>query len=204
MMLVFGMLSGVALAGDPCADEAAVAERSAALEALYDAGEADRQDRSAAATTVLKRDEQRVKAAVKLDKKGRLCTPEDKWRAAWLMTQADDAATLERAYELAQESMNAHYANGPWLVAYVFDLKRVFGGYLQAYGTQTRVDASNRRCLVKIDPEISDADRAQYGQPPLTEVYRKVLDLNGFRDDAPTLERLERHSLYCDPVAGTR
>ena len=110
-----------AFAGDPCADPAAVTAGSAEIKRLYDAGEQDRNDRSSTATSVLERDEERVKAIVKLDNKVRLCTAEDKWHAAWLMTQADDLDVLTRAYDLAQEAMNAHHPNGAWLVAFTFD-----------------------------------------------------------------------------------
>lgn len=199
--LVFAL--GVAHAG-PCDDEAAVAERSAEIEATYEAGEAERQDRSAEATSVLKRDEARVKQMLRLDKQGRLCTAEDKWYAAWIMTQADSEATLGRAHELAQEAMEAHHPNGAWLVAFTFDLQRVFGGYRQSFGTQTRVNDRNQRCLVHVEPDFTDAEREKYGQPPLAEVYGKILALNGFPDDEPTLERVERRGLYCPPLAGTR
>lgn len=195
--------TGAAIAG-PCDDASAVAERSAAIKAIYDEGEAERADRSASAKSVLDRDEARVAQMVKYDSKGELCTVEDRWYAAWVMTQADKLDTLERAYALANETMEAHYANGPWLVAFTFDLKRVRGGFRQAYGTQTQVNERNQRCLVEVEPNITDADRAKYKQPPIADAYRKVLDANGFTDDAPTLDRLQRHGLYCAPVALSR
>jgi hypothetical protein len=89
-------------------------------------------------------------------------------------------------------------------VAFTFDLKRVFGGFRQAYGTQTQVNERNQRCLVEVDPEITDADRAGYDQRPIAEVYRKILDANGFTSDAATLERVQRRGLYCPPTAGTK
>lgn len=183
--------------GDPCADQDAVSARSAAIKQLYDEGEAERDDRSADATSVLERDEQRVKAVKKYDKKHQLCTVEDKWYAAWIMTQADDLPTLERAYALAQDTMNERYQNGPWLVAYTFDLKRVSGGYRQSYGTQTQVNERGQRCLVEIEPDVTDQERAQYSVRPIADEYRLVLDLNGYRDDAPTLASVQRRGLYC-------
>src|SRR5690349_21666111 len=97
----------VAAQADPCSDPAVVAERSAAIQAMYEEGEAERQDRSASASSVLERDEARVAQMVKYDKGGELCTPADQWTAAWIMTQADKTATLIRAYEIAQLAMNA-------------------------------------------------------------------------------------------------
>lgn len=196
-------LAGAAAAG-PCDDDVAVGERSAEIKALYEAGESERLDRASEAKSVLARDEKRARQMLAYDKKGQLCTPDNKWYAAWLMTQADDGATLDRAHQLAQEAMEAHHPNGAWLVAFTFDLTRVFGGYRQSFGTQTRVNERNQRCLIHVDPEFTDAERVQYKQPALEQVYRQVLDANGFREDPPTLERVERRGLYCPPLAGTR
>jgi len=186
-----------ARAGDPCADADAVKERSAAIKQLYDDGEADRADRSSAASSVLARDEARVKSVLKYDKKGQLCAVEDKWYAAWIMTQSDSIDTLERAYQLAQDTMNERYANGPWLVAYTFDIKRVAAGYRQSYGSQTQVNERNQRCLVEVEPDVIDAQRATYRMRPIADEYRLVLDANGYRDDPPTLDALRTRGLYC-------
>ena len=194
----------LAFAADPCAEPAEVlAERSLAVKKLYDDSEAERADRSLDATSVLKRDEERVADLLKRDKRGELCSLDDKWYAAWVLEQADDLDTLERAYSLAIETMEGHHQNGPWLVAFTFDRKRTAAGYLQSYGTQTRIDTANHRCLIEVDPSTTDEDRAKYGQKPIAEAYRKVLDVNGFTGDEATLERLNRRSLYCAPVAIT-
>lgn len=195
-------LSVALAATDPCAEAPEVlTERSAAIKRIYDDSEAERDDRSTDAASVLKRDEERVAELLRLDKRGELCTAEDKWYAAWVLQQADDLDTLERAYELAIATMEAHHKNGPWLVGFAFDRKRTASGYSQAYGTQTRVDSNQKRCLIELDPTMTDEKRVQYGHKPIAEMYRKVLDLNGYRDDEPTLERLQRRSLYCPPVA---
>lgn len=193
--------ASLAFAGDPCADTAAVEERSAAIQALYEESEAERDSRTSSASSVLARDEARVAQARSWDKKGQLCTPDDKWYAAWILMQADKLSVLERAYELAIEAMEAGHPNGTWLVAYAFDRKRVLGGYRQAYGTQTRINDRNQRCLIELDPEVTDADRAEYNQPPLADVYRKLLDLHGFGSDEPTFDRMQRRGLICPPLA---
>jgi hypothetical protein len=195
----------LAFAADPCAEPAEVlAERSAAFKKIYDDSEAERADRSSDAASVLKRDEERVAELLKADKRGELCTVDDKWYAAWVLEQADEFETLERAYALALETMEGHHKNGPWLVAFTFDRKRTAAGFPQSYGTQTRVDANNKRCLIHVDPATTDEERAKYGQKPIADFYRKVLDANGYPDDEATLDRLNRRSLYCEPVAVTR
>lgn len=189
-------------ADDPCvAAPEVLAERSAAVKKLYDDSEAERADRGT--PSVQKRDEQRINELRKADKRGELCTADDKWYAAWVMQQADSLDTLERAYELAIETMQAFHKNGPWLVAFAFDRKRTAAGLPQAFGTQTRVDDQHRRCLVEIDGSVTDDERAKHGQKPLAEVYRKVLDLNGYTDDEATLDRVQRRGLYCEPQAVT-
>lgn len=181
-----------------------VAERSAVIQKLYEEGEAECADRTASATSVLARDEARVEQMVKYDKAGELCTPADKWTAAWIMTQADKTVTLVRAYEIAQDAMNAGVPNGNWLVAYTFDVKRVAEGYRQSYGTQTQVNERGQRCLVEIEPDVTDETRISYDQPPLAEVYRKVLDSNGFTADEPTFERIQRRGLSCRAQAQSK
>lgn len=202
------MIAWVSLAfaaTDPCAEPPEVlAERSAAFKRLYDDSEAERANRSADAESVLKRDEERVAAFLKADRKGELCTVEDKWYAAWVMEQGDDLETLERAYELAVSTMEGHHPRGGWLVGFTFDRKRTAAGYVQSYGTQTRIDANNKRCLIEVDPATTDEDRAKYGLPSIADTYRKVLDANGYSSDEPTLERLRRRSLSCPPQAITR
>lgn len=200
---MIALLAGVAFAADPCADPPELlAERSAEIAAIYDASEAEAADRSASATSVLKRDEKRVKALKKLDAKGLLCTPDDKWKAAWVMEQSDDLDVLERAFELAQEAMAARHPNGPWLVAFTFDRKRVAGGYRQTYGSQTAVNPAGQRCLVELESSgVTDADRQKYGHPTLEQRYRQLLDQAGFKGDEATLDRLQRRGLSCPPMA---
>lgn len=189
---------------DPCADAAAAAQWAAEVQAAYDAGEQDRPDRSPTATSVLERDEERVKQVLALADKGRLCTPLARWQAAWLLLQSDEPATLERAVELARQSTTGGEKRGPWLTAYAFDLWRVAGGYRQSYGTQTQVTLTGHRCLVEVEPDVTDDERRQFGMPPIAETYRKILDLNGHPDEPATLERLQRYELYCKPEAATK
>ncbi len=204
-MILLPLSLGQALAAkDVCADDAARTENSAHIQSLYDDSEAEREDRSAQATSVLARDEQRIKELLKLDKKGLLCTPEDKWHAAWVMQQADDVDTLGRAYELAVETMEARLPRGPWLVAFSFDRKRTAKGYRQSYGTQTRVNDAGKRCLIELEGDITDEQRGQYGVPSLEKIYRQILDLNGLTQEAATVERMNRNMLFCPPVGDKR
>ena len=197
---MIALLAAWAWAEDPAVD--CVSTQSGTVHQIYEDSEADRERRSDPA--VQKADEDRIKALVKLARKGDLCTAVEKWEAAWVMMQADDVDVLELAYQLAVDTMNMKYGRGPWLVAFAFDRKRVASGYRQSYGTQTRTDAQGHRCLIEVEPDVTDEERQRYGQPTLAEVYRKILDLNGFQGDAPTAERMEWRGLTCDPQAQKR
>ncbi|HHO50950.1 MAG TPA: hypothetical protein ENK18_08780 [Deltaproteobacteria bacterium] len=194
---------GLAWAKDPCATEDSAEQNSDHIQALYDASNSDdkRALRASRDAATLAHDEKIAKEMAKLDRKGWLCTTEDRWSAAWLMQQSDSVEVLQRAYELAVETMEAQDPRGAWLVAFTFDHKRTAGGYRQSYGTRTRIDEMGRRCLVELEGDTTDAQRAAYGIEPLSAIYRQVLDLNGFTDDEPTEQRMMRHSLICPPLA---
>ncbi len=205
MITLFGLglasLASVATAKSPCADEASQAENTAELKAWFEEGEARRAERAAGDKAVLKEDEKRAKLMTKYDAKGWLCTPQDKWYAAWMMQQHDKLEVIERSYELAVEAMEARVDRGPWLVAFAHDHKRTLAGYRQSYGTQTRRDRQGRLCLIELDGEISDRTRQQYGVMTLPERYRRVLDANGFANEEATELRMKRKQLICEPVA---
>ena len=193
-----------AAADDPCADAAAAGAWAAEVRVAYDAGEQDRAERATGGAAALARDEERVRQVLALDAKGRLCTAAAKWQGASLLLQSDDVAVLERAYTLAQASTAAGEKRGPWLTAFAFDTWRVAGGYRQSYGTQTQVSLAGHRCLVEVEPSVTDAERQRFGMPPIAETYRRILDLAGHPDEPATLERLQRFDLVCAPEAATR
>jgi len=201
MMVLMMALGQPAQAKDICSNANEAATNSAEIKAVYDESEAQRDKRAQGDAAVLAQDEKRIKQLLKRDAAGQLCTPEDKWHAAWVMQQADTLATLNRAYELAVETMNAHLPRGPWLVAFSFDHKRVAAGYYQAYGTQTRINNNGRRCLIEVEPTFTDEQRAQFGMPTLVETYRKQLDAAGFNEDEATEQRMRKRDLLCQPLA---
>lgn len=197
-MIVF--LVSQAFAGDPCAVPSdMLAQRSAEIMRIYDEGEAEAADRTAAATSVLERDLARVDAMEKIDNKGWLCSPSDKWHAAWVLLRADELSTIQRGRNLAIETMDAHEPRGAWLVAFAHDRVQVIQGRKQTYGSQTSENNEGKQCLIQIDDQATDADRVKYGHPTLEQRYRQILDRAGFKSDAPTLDRVQRRGLYCAP-----
>lgn len=202
--MIVSLLAVVALAKNPCTDPGLREVQSASIANLYQDFEDTRGDRVAGdllEEEARKADKRRVKEILKLDKKDRICTGEDKWHAAWILQASGDIDGLRRSYELAQESMEERVPRGAWLTAYAYDRMRTADGYPQAYGTQTRVDRHNRRCLIELDGSVDDKQRQAYGVPPLGSLYREVLDTNGFDKVAPTESKMREHNLFCNPVA---
>ncbi|MEO0600301.1 MAG: hypothetical protein AAF211_02640 [Myxococcota bacterium] len=202
--MILPFLAVVAAAKAPCSDAASVEQQSAVMKNLYDDYEDAREDRFATellSDEARKADKRRVKEARKYDKQDKLCTGQDKWYAAWIMQSSTDFEDLQRAYQLATQTMEERVPRGPWLTAYTYDRMRTADGYRQAFGTQTRVDKENRRCLIELDGTVDDKKRQAYSVPPLGSLYRQVLDMNGFDKDAPTETRMRRRSLMCEPVA---
>ena len=102
--------------------------------------------------------------------------------------------TLQKLVEVARVRGNDR--------AIVQALNNLLEAHLASGSDRAAEDTASQ--LVEVEPDVTDAARAEYGQPPLAEVYRKVLDLNGFPNDEPTFERLQRRGLTCSPQAMTK
>jgi hypothetical protein len=194
-VLIGSWLSLSALAD--CTDPTEAAANDAAIQTMYDLGEAARKLRTAEATQVLRRDDDRVHAVFELVSDGRVCGTTAKWQAAWILTQGDDQETLLLAYDLAKQTMKAREPRGPWLTAFTFDHKSVAEGNLQRYGTALATNPVGYQCVVAIEPGVTDEERALYGIGPAADQWRKLLDAAGFTKDQPTLEAVERRGLQC-------
>ena len=149
--MMFALVS-VAFGGDPCSESPEVlAQRSAEIMRIYEEGDAEAADRTAAAKTVLERDLARVDEMEKIANKGWLCSSSDKWHAAWVLLRDDELATIQRGRDLAIETMEAREPRGAWLVAFAHDRVQVVQGRKQTYGSQTSENNEGKLCLVEID-----------------------------------------------------
>ena len=181
--------------GDPCADEAAVAEASAQLKALH---EADDADHKAPTTATEEAGDKRAKEVAKLVKKGLVCTPQDKWYAASVLRRSDKARDVATAFELAEASMMAHVHSGAWLTAMLFDLREVTLGQPQRYGSQMGKKGA-KTCLYPLATDATDAERAQYDMPPISDAYRRLLDANNLTQAPATWDAVDEADLWCEP-----
>ena len=186
-----------AIAGKDRCDRPAdqLAEVSATLKGLAAAEEQDAADMR---DDKADRDQDRVKTAKSYAKKGWLCTPEDRFHAAWVMRHSSDANDLKLALDEATAAMNGHVPRANWLTAIVFDRHQVHTGQPQRYGSMLGTP-EGKLCLYAIDESITDADRALYGMPPIQTQLKRVLDANGIREDA-TLREVKRRDLICPAV----
>jgi len=139
------------------------------------------------------------KAVLKLEKKGHLCTDDDRFWGAMVLLQVTDEEAAARAYGLAKSLVESRYPRGAWIAAQAYDRWAIAFGNLQSYGTQTRYE-DGKTCLYWVDPQFTDDKRAAYGQPALQEVIAKVLETNGRAGDEPTVQRLQHLDLWCKPM----
>jgi len=199
-VLVASLLS-VAQAGkyDPSApitpvDDKVCGARSADDQAAFTASlEAMYKD-----TTDPKDLEKNGKEVLKLEKKGALCTHDDRFWGAMVMLQTTNEEAAARAYGLSKALVEGRYARGAWAAAVAYDRWAIAFGNLQSYGTQTRWDGT-KQCLYWVDPKFTDEQRKAYGQPPLKEVIEGVLKTNGRAGDEPTVQRLKHLDMWCKP-----
>jgi hypothetical protein len=126
----------------------------------------------------------RRREAWELVEKGRVQKPEDAFHAAVLLVESDRPAEVERAAALARQALAGDpdlFAARP-LVATAVDRGEMLAGRPQKYGTQL-VQEGGVWAVYTVDPKISDAERAEWGVPPLAQTQARVAELN--RPPAP-------------------
>ena len=192
--MIWMLTMGLDMAGNPCADEAKASETAAELAALVQTG---KDERTAKDDKLDKNDASRVKAAVKMNDSGQLCTPEDKLNAAFLIQWSMDSKTLEMGHNLAKEAMMAHVHTAPWLTALTYDRWQVSRGLEQRYASQM---VANKKgvCLYPVKTDSTDEERKAYDMPPIADAYRRVLDANGLTAEPATFEAVAGKELFCD------
>lgn len=185
---------GLVHAGNVCDDPEKAAEQSAEVQALFDA---DKAEHDSPTDQTEKNDAKRLKSLSKLEKSG-LCTVEDKLNAAYVLYRSREVEDLHRGHEYAIEAMNAHLHSAAWMSAISYDRWQVSQGLQQRYGSQFTVRPDGRTCMYPVASDTSDAERKQYSLPPIQDAYRRALDANNYRGDAPTSANVEARRLFCD------
>ena len=128
----------------------------------------------------------RRKEAWDLVTAGRAKQPDDAYHAAALLVASDRPVEVARAAELAHQALAGDpdlLAARP-LVATAEDRRAMLAGKPQRFGTQI-VEVAGKWQLYTVDPAVSDAERAEWGLPPLADAQARAAELNR-KPAAPT------------------
>jgi hypothetical protein len=96
------------------------------------------------------------------------------YEAAIIFQNGDCPAHFQLAADLALRAHKLGDPNAGWLYAIATDRYLLNTGVLQRYGTQYTVDLEGHFALCPVDSATTDADRAQWGLPPLAELRSRA------------------------------
>ncbi len=145
------------------------------LRALYEQDQADRQGHRLAPGTG-ERDRGRRQRVAELLASGALQEASDYYHAALVFQHGDAPEDAWRAHELAGRAAALGHRAGRWLAAAAYDRWLMYQGRPQKYGTQYRA-ADGRWRLWEVEPATTDAERAAWDVPPLTELEAQAEEL---------------------------
>lgn len=103
---------------------------------------------------------------------GQIYTPRDLVYAAYIFQHGGCSEHYRLANRLAQVAMEAGYSDARWIYAATLDRYLMSLGELQKYGTQYTW-VNGEYTLYPVDPMITDAERAEYNVPPLSEAMSR-------------------------------
>lgn len=177
-----------ASAGRTGVREAGVHDVHPALRALFEADQADRRarrgarERSARQLTqpeLSLRDYERRQELDRLAAAGHIQSAGDYYCAALLLQHGTLPEEFRRAHDFAAEAMRRGSLPARWLFAATLDRWLVATGRPQQYGTQYVRIGTHGYAIYTVDPAVTDAERAQYDVPPLSEQLRSLTEKNG-------------------------
>lgn len=125
------------------------------------------------------RDRMRRERALALIAEGALTAAEDFFHAAMLLQHSDQPEDFRLAHELAVRAVELGHPEekrARWLAAATLDRWLTSQGKPQKYGTQFFKDKNGWR-LLPVAPDTTDAERAEWGVPPLSETLRRLEEL---------------------------
>src|SRR5207248_8891748 len=102
---------------------------------------------------------------------GKKFVAEDYYNAAMLFQHGENLQDIERAEELALKAVELDPKHGAarWLVAAARDRKLMRLGKPQLYGTQFVPGNDGKVVRYRVDPTVSDEERAKWNVPPLDD-----------------------------------
>ena len=141
---------------------------------------------------VSRTDQERAHIVLSIIAAGQVIVPEDKFNAALVLQHTgltfcgDRLVSLSAdnyllAHYLAKSAFESGFNKARYLVAQTIDRYLSFTKGYQKYGTNRVINqVTGKEELVPIDRKTSDAERAKYGVPPLSEL------LKTFPEQVPT------------------
>jgi hypothetical protein len=171
------------LAGAERNDSAWRATINEELLAIFDADQADRQQGNSATidwSVVEPRDRERARQVLALVEAGKARTADDYYHAAMVFQHGATPEEVERAqrYALRAVELEPAHSKARWLAAAAEDRVRMYRNQPQRWGTQFRREG-DRWVFYPVEPATTDADRAEWGVPPLAETQRMIDEMNG-------------------------
>ena len=124
-----------------------------------------------------RRDSVRRQRVEELLASGALQTPEDYFHAAMIFQHGGALEYYWQAYELAKKGAELGHTTCRWLTAAAYDRWLLHQGKPQKYGTQY-VNREGRWILYDVDPETTDAQRAELNVPSLAQALQKADRMN--------------------------
>ncbi len=154
---------------------------------IYDEDQKDRTERlwEKDPELMAERDLSRLRKVLELVENDQLVKPSDFLHAAMILQHGSETRHYELAHELAQKAADQGYVpevgevNPLWLAAAAKDRSLMSQGKPQLYGTQSKRDTMEGPWyLYQVDPSITDEERARFHVRPLSELAKRVEDLN--------------------------
>lgn len=145
------------------------------LLSLFGADQADRRGAPSpdAIAGLLERDRARRARVEALVASGALTAPEDYVHAAMIFQHGERPEDYRQAHELALKAVELGHRQARWLAAAAYDRWLMRQDKTQKYGTQYVPDG-DRWKLWEVDPATTDAERAEWGVPPLAVALRQA------------------------------
>jgi hypothetical protein len=131
----------------------------------------------------LERSRQRRLHVARLLYEGAARTSDDYVHAAFIFQFGDSVAELERANALANRALAFRdvHPQARWLAASTDDQLRMLRGEAQRFGTQVCFQGE-KWALYRVDPRVTDAERAVWDVPPLATAFEYVARVNDQRN----------------------
>jgi hypothetical protein len=161
--------------------EASLKGSNPVLTRLFEEDQADRKGDPAKIDwkVVTPRDEERRARVQAILDRSEAKVSVDFYHAAMIFQHGHAVADFATAHRLALRAveLDDHNASARWLAAAAKDRELMNSGKPQLYGTQF-VRESGRWKLYEVDPSVSDAERAKWHVPTLSEAKNRAEQMN--------------------------